>query len=89
MLYDEYRICFRTSCGGSVALDPEPINQKFGILAPGKDNTNVKKLIADEAQQRVREKYLAIQFFLSSNFRWYGKLVEEVENSFTGGNKNS
>ena len=77
------------SCGWSVALNPSTINRKVGTLALGKDSTNASEQILEAAQKQVREEYLAVQFLIEYDLWRYKKLVEEVENAYTGGNRDS
>ena len=95
MSTDSYKKAFLTavdileSCGGSVALDPGTINRKIAVLDPGKDSTTASEPILKKAQEKLKEEYLAVQFLLGCYLQRHGKLFEEVDNSYTGGNKNS
>ena len=73
------------SYGGGVAIDSGHTNLDITRVQSSKDLANTDNDICQTARTIVREKYLAVQFFVRSDPRQFGKLVEDVENSITIG----
>ena len=72
-----------------MAIDIGPLNREIDRLDNGADMTTAEALTFNMAQATVREEQLAVQFFIASDLRRYGKLIKNTENAFEAGNMNA
>ena len=57
-------------------IDIGPLNQEIDRLYNKADITTTETLTLHRAQAKVREECLAVQFFIATDLRKYGKLIE-------------
>ena len=70
-------------CGGAIDQEPgfvEPIAKELGIILPLPDGDS-RKQVTEAASQR----YLALAFLMGADRTRYGKLLEDLENSYLQG----
>ena len=66
-------------------MDPGPIVRIISKLDPGKTLDTASSEMIEKDRQQVWEEYLGLQFLLGTDLRRYGKLVEDIGNSYTAG----
>jgi hypothetical protein len=68
-------------CGGDIGVDRSLVTEMLG----GHDRSIASSSILVDAEQKAKDKYLACAFLLGSDKTRYGRLIEDLENSFTQG----
>ena len=70
-------------CGGDLGIDHGLIDATFATAIPTVARDTAAPQTLKAAQKYVREQYLACAFLLGSDRKWYGKLLENLENECT------
>jgi hypothetical protein len=68
-------------CGGDIGTNQSLVNEMLG----GRDRAIASDASIADAEQLAKEKYLACAFILGADKTRYGRLLEDLENSFTQG----
>jgi hypothetical protein len=68
-------------CGGDIGTDQSLVNEMLG----GRDRAIASDEIIANAERLAKDKYLACAFILGADKTRYGRLLEDLENSFTQG----
>jgi hypothetical protein len=68
-------------CGGDIGTDQSLVNEMLG----GRDRAIASDASIADAERLAKEKYLACAFILGADKTRYGRLLEDLENSFTQG----
>jgi hypothetical protein len=68
-------------CGGDIGTDRSLVTEMLG----GRDRVIASDEVIADAERLAKEKYLACAFILGADKTRYGRLLEDLENSFTQG----
>ena len=70
-------------CGGAVGDEPGMVDKVLGELKPPVARIAASDEEMEDARAAAKERYLACAFLLGSDRNRYGRLIEDLENSFT------
>jgi hypothetical protein len=68
-------------CGGDIGTDRSLVEEMLG----GRERSIASEAIMINAEQQAKDKYLACAFILGADKTRYGRLLEDLENSYTQG----